>query len=92
MEEGKRGWQERRVGGSDHIKNLLFFWSSTPQENVTPTDPANESVFHGGGLGKSGVARGEGLVMQKHNVQLEAGFEHEWNENTFREDTQLNLI
>lgn len=30
--------------------------------------------------------------MQKHNLQLEAGFEQESNENTFREDTQLNLI
>lgn len=63
-----------------------------PQENVIPTDPVNESVFHGGGLRKSGVGRGEGLVMQKHNLQLEAGFEQKSNENTFREDTQLNLI
>lgn len=67
-----------------------FFQSGMPQENVTPTDPVNEPVFHGGGLGKSGVARGDGLVMQKHNLQLEAGFEQEWNENTFREDTKLN--
>lgn len=63
-----------------------------PQENVIPTDPVNESVFHEGGLRKSGVGRGEGVVMQKHNLQLEAGFEQEPNENTFREDTQPNLI
>lgn len=48
--------------------------------------------FCGGGLRKAGVARGEGLVMQKHNFQLEAGFEQESNENAFREGTQLNLI
>lgn len=58
-----------------------------PQENVIPTDPVNESVFHWGGLRKSGVGRGGGPVMQKHNLQLEAGFEQESNESTFREDT-----
>lgn len=41
---------------------------------------------------KQGAGTEEALVMQNHNLQLEADFEQESDENTFREDTSLNLL
>lgn len=57
-----------------------------PQENIIPTDPVNDSVFHGGGFKEIGAGR-EVLLMQKHNLQLEADFEQESEKNTSRADT-----
>lgn len=55
----------RRDGKRGGLKAVIvsriscFFQSGMPQENVIPTDPVNESVFHGGGL------RNQGWVEEK---------------------------
>lgn len=62
-----------------------------PQEHVIPTDPANDSVFRGGGFKEMrGWERSSGHA--KAQLQLEADGETEADENTFGEGAELNLV